>query len=370
MNMSNIDTAAREYASRPQDERFSSVEALVQHARDEQARSKEIIYPMSQLALTSDAGQVKLVSGKGTAQFSHWAFGQFCRAVGAPANYMRDIAPELAASCLNYSLSKTRQQDDAKMSLLVKAPNGNPSPVVRAVTTDSYTRLWDGDFYGPIVNTIMQHGDWKTPPTWDGKPAGAYRGDRDSFVILVNGGSIVEDPSLLNEEGDASKMFRGILLRNSEVGSASIVIEQILFRFICGNHMLWGAVSDRTYRRRHIGSTVNRDTIREIGKLAHEFSRQSAERDSAIIAALISHNIASDKDGVVKELRGMGLSKGDAEASFDECVKKEHASPMSYWGIAQGMTRVSQMAGYEDSRFIMDQIAAKVLLKGRQRVTA
>lgn len=404
MSMLNSQAASREYASRPADERYPSLDALVRAATNEKNLSAERTYNLKDLhvVVAGDLGDpadalsradriereqarqtLRLQSPKGEGKFTHWSFGQLCRTLGAPAGYLRELPPTIAADALNFGLQDSEAGTAA--NLLVKAPNGDPEPTIRACTSDSYGRLWDAELYGSVINQITRHDDrWQLPPTWSGEAAGAYRGDRDSFLVLVNGGSIVTDPSLrssapqpvmgpggvtLGTSSDGS-MYRGLLIRNSEVGAASVTIESILFRFICGNHMLWGAVADQTFKRRHFGSHVLRDTVREIARIAYQWTSASTQRDDAIIRALIDHEVAHTKEAVIDELRAIGATREQATAAYERCEQTESASPRSFWGAVQGLTRVSQDAGYQDERYQLDRIAASLLVKGRKLVAA
>lgn len=377
-----ITTAAREYASRPADERFPTVDAMIAAAEYDRVHSKEAQYNLKDLRIvptdlagvhTQAAGSdsLRLASPKGTAKFTHWSFGQLCRSLGAPAAYLRGLPPAIAADAMNFGLQDS--DTGTRANILVKANGGEPT--IRACTSDTYGRVWDADIYSATAKQVMSHdARWTTPPTWSGEPAGAYRGDRDSFLIITNGGSIVTDPSLSNstavprDGGDS--MYRGILIRNSEVGASSVVIETILYRYICGNHMLWGAVVDKQFRRRHVGSHVTRDVIREIANIAYRWTQRSESADTAIIRALIDHELAHTKEAVIDELKAIGMTKQDAEHAYQLCEEKEAVSPRSFWGAAQGITRMSQEASYQDDRYVLDQLAAKVLSKGRRLVAA
>jgi hypothetical protein len=394
----NIATAARQYASRPKDERFESLDAMIANAMTQRDHSTERTYNLKDLQFIatgadsrslpdsgapldgSAPGSLKIASPRGAANMTHWAFGQACRTLGAPANYLRSLPPAIAADALNFGIRDSAT--GTAVSLLVQAPNGTPEPTIRACTSDRYKRVWDAELYGAIAQTMTRTDDrWQLPPTWTGEGAGAYRGDRDSFLILVNGGSIVTDPSMRNTRGgfgnatggagvDPGSMFRGLLVRNSEVGASSITIEQILFEYVCGNHMLWGAVVDKTFRRRHIGDSVKRDSIREIADVAYRWTQRSASQDEALIKALIDHEIAHTPEGVADELKAMGATAPQAQAAVDHCAQYFTASPRSFWGVAQGMTHASQETGYQDDRLALDQLAAKVLARGRKLVAA
>lgn len=375
--MGTITAAASQYANRPQDERFPSVGAMLDHARHEKNLSRERNYPFADLTVKADGPELTLNSAAGTARFSHWGFGQLARIVGAPAGYLRDnLSPALAAQCLNEGM---RAKGNEQAKILVRAANGTPYPIVRALTTDTYARVWDADLYGAIVDQLQSKDDrWTLPPTWDGKPAGAYRGDRDSFLILCNGGSIVTDPSAgggfagLHNGHDVprSAMFRALLVRNSEVGASSIVIEQILYRFVCGNHNLWGAIVDQSFSRRHVGKTLNRDTMSEISRIAYSWANRSAGRDEAIVQSLIDHRVATTAEDVIAKLRSWGATEDQAISAIATCKETESADPLSYWGLAQGFTRDSQTAAYQDARYQLDKLAGLVLQRGARLVAA
>jgi hypothetical protein len=361
MNPTTIGTAAAQYANRPEDERFPSLDAMVQSAQYDKDHSKEVTYNLKELTAQPQGNDVVLASPKGTALFTNWSFGNLSRIVGAPAAYLRKLPAKLASDNLNFGLQSSIPGSTS--TLLVKANGGQPT--LRAASSETYGRVWDADLYAGVRDAIK--GDqWGLPPTWDGKPAGAYRGDRDSFLIYTNGGSIVTDPTA----GKDNQMYRGLLFRNSEVGAAAIVIEAILYRYVCGNHNLWGAVVDKSFRRKHVGVNALRDTIREVGRLARDWANRGAEADVALIRLLASRELASTEAGLIDELMAMGATKADAKAAYDKTIAFEGASPRSFWGIAQGLTRLSQDTSYQDERFELDKLAMQVLKKGRELVAA
>lgn len=381
----NIATAQSEYYKRPADERFSSLNELIQASETDRQMSHEAIYNLRDLRAVADTPIVSadpslprtplmLESPKGRASFTHYSFGQLARTIGAPANYLRGLPPSIAADCLNHGLHDAAPVGTTA-NMLIRDDPEQPFPTVRACTSETYGRLWDARLYGEIARHFgdgiqSNGGSWMTPPAWPGSlPSGNYRGDRDSFVIRVDGGSIVEDPSVIKRSGlggtaDGGQMFRGIMVRNSEVGHCSITIETVLYRYICGNHMIWGAIMDRQFRRRHVGKKITRDTMRELADMSYNFNKRSASQDEQIIRSLIDHEIAHTKEAVIDELRKMGATKEQATEAYATCEQKEQASPRSFWGVAQGLTRTSQESGWQDDRLALDQLAAQVLKKG------
>lgn len=384
--MLDAQMAARQYAVRPKDESFETIEAFLNDAIDDQEHSREVIYNLKDLRIVPREANghptIKLASPKGEATIGNWAFKAICRTVGAPAGYMGELPVNLTADCLNYGLQSSGVGTTA--NLLVRTPVNpaiDPLPFVRACTTEKYGRLFDAQYFGELKARMTDHdANWQPPMTWSGKRAGLYRGGEDSFVILTNGGSIVEDPTItrsgLSTTGgganvgnvDGRAMYRGIMVRNSEVGKCAITIEEILFRCICGNHLLWGAILGKQYRRRHVGKSVLRDTIREIQRIAFNWANQSTGRDNALIRGLIDHELAHTKEAIVDELKHMGATAAQALAMYERCEATEDVSPRSFWGLAQGATRASQDALYQNERYELDRLAAAVMARGAKLV--
>lgn len=363
----NLMTASTEYATRPADERFPTLDALTKAAEYDRDHSAERNLNLRDLRAVADGPRVMLESPRGRAQFTHWSFGQLARTLKAPADYLRTLPPTIAADAINFGLKDDARTEGKRANLLIKANGGEP--IIRAATSDTYGRVWDAELYGVLGRYFgdgakSTQGEWQSPPTWSGEAAGQYRGDRDSFVIRIDGGSIVGDPRGWSGGGNG-RLNRGIMVRNSEVGHCSISIELVLFDFICGNHILWGAVIDKTYRRRHVGVNAAGDAISELLKTARRYNARTASQDEQIIRTLTTHEIATTKEAVIDELKKLGYSKQDADDAYRTCETQDpNLNPRSFWGVMAGTTRISQESGHQDERLALDQLAAAVLKKG------
>jgi hypothetical protein len=53
------------------------------------------------------------------------------------------------------------------------------------------------------------------------------------FLFLVDGNRDLDDPTDTSHAG----VFRGFILRNSDVGAAALTLDVFLFRAVCGNHV-------------------------------------------------------------------------------------------------------------------------------------
>src|ERR1044072_4454187 len=82
---------------------------------------------------------------------------------------------------------------------------------------------------------------------------GGYLGDRDVFLFVVDGNRDLDDPTDTSHAG----LFRGFMLRNSDVGAAALSLDVFLFRAVCANHIIWGFHHVAGFRRRHIGASIH-----------------------------------------------------------------------------------------------------------------
>ena len=94
-------TAHREGASRPPDERYASVQALYDSARDRRVRTEEQTIDTVDLrteAVASDALALRDGSGRNGA-LTHWSFEQLAGIAAAPPRYLRTLPAAIACRC-------------------------------------------------------------------------------------------------------------------------------------------------------------------------------------------------------------------------------------------------------------------------------
>ena len=291
---------------------------------------------------------------------TNWAYSQLNRMAGAPAAYTQTLSHPLAAACINEGLAKATT--DPQRLFFRKGADGQLT--LRALTSDSYGRLFDADAISATMRLADRAG-LELPPVWEGGRGGAYRGERDSFVILTSGGSIVTDPTARSGNGD---MFRGLIIRNSEIGASAFEVITFLYRSICGNHLLFGAQLDQQRKRRHVGKFVAHSADQMLRDALRFFTRTESA-DLAIIDQLISKALGSDKQTVVDKGRAAGLTEQQAADAYT-AAEQYKSDPRSVWGYANGITRISQQTEYQNERLELDVLAARLMARHAQLVAA
>jgi len=253
--------AHNQWANRPSDERFLSLDSLFSHAVDTMNHSKALSVSSRSIAFEPTDNRSLVVKGPSNSFApSHWAFGQACARVGAPADYLRSLPAPMAADCLNYGFQYARDVQD--VGLLLHQNGGYPE--MRAMTGPNYGRVWDAevlrqlrDLFGDGVN-----GQWHIPGEFNKSApitkdnTTLYRGDRDMFVFLCDGEHDIEIPNRRN--GQTGRMQRGFFVWNSEVGHKPLGFGTFGFDYMCCNHIVWGVTGFEEIRIRHTSGAPDR----------------------------------------------------------------------------------------------------------------
>jgi hypothetical protein len=352
-------TAHREWATRPPDERYASVHALYEAARARRARIEERPIETGAFrteALDSDDLVIRESSGR-SAALTHWSFGQLATIASAPPSYLRTLPAEIASSAINYGLQQ-RRRDEHQLFIERAEPW-----TVHAITSPRYARVHHHELAGRVLDLMAQHPAWHLPLGYkDGEygaervPSGAYLGDRDMFLFLVDGNRDLDDPTDRTHAG----LFRGFILRNSDVGAAALTLDVFLFRMVCGNHIIWGFQHVAGFRRRHVGASIEQDWATSLDGVRNALDADTAN-DRTLLLRATTQELGPTRDAVLETaVRRLDLSQKQAAEAYT-LAEQHETNPRSIWGYVQGLTRLSQRTSWQDTRFVLDRAASRLL---------
>jgi hypothetical protein len=233
----------------------------------------------------------------------------------------------------------------------------NGGLVLRSALSPSCTRIWNYEITERLVDLMQREPEWTVPPAGGTQPSGLYASDHDMFAFLVNESRRIED-------GTEGGLARGFFVWNSEVGDASFGIMTFLYRYVCGNHIVWGAKDVKEVRIRHVGR-ADEKAFRQLSADLREYADSSVSDDEARIERAKTLELGDSKDVVLDRLFGMrslNLTRKALEEAYESTEQHpEDGSPRTVWGIAQGLTREAQKTPYADQRVKRDRAAGKVL---------
>lgn len=396
MTTTNLMTAHNNWASRPADERFESIDSLEAAATKKRINSVEANMLGANLKFEPVGDDGIIVKGKkAVADISHLAIRQIATDLSVPVGILdhEKLPTSMICDILNERVKRTYDPSD-EVKLLLDKPNDQFN--IRCVTSDSYTRFWD-DQTIPFMRKLEKNG-WSIPPARPAlqnqpgirkatkedvlklskvsaglainegdniAPAGLYMGDRDMFAFFVDDTNPVED-------GFGNPLMRGCFLYNSEVGTGSFKITTFIMQGVCGNHIVWGAQDIVQVNYKHVGQVHSR--IREAFD-RFTIPNRSWEKELRVINWMRTNTIGKNLEEVVDNVYNMRLSQSitkkvlsTAYSNAERTVEVDH-QPNTWFGIANALTRYSQTSGNADDRMALDIGAGKLFDKASRLAT-
>ena len=292
-----------------------------------------------------------------TAALTHWSFGQLATIAGAPPNYLRTLPATIASNAINYGLQRHRREQH-QLFVEQTAPW-----TVHAITSPRYARVHHDELAGRVLDLMAQHPAWHLPLGYkDGEfgaervPSGAYLGDRDMFLFLVDGNRDLDDPTDRTHAG----LFRGFILRNSDVGAAALTLDVFLFRVVCGNHIIWGFQHVAGFRRRHVGASIQDAWTISLDDVRAALDADTAT-DRTMLLRATTQELGPTRDAVIDAaVQRLDVSQKQAAEAYT-LAEQHETNPRSVWGYVQGLTRLSQRTPWQDGRFALDRAASRLL---------
>ena len=182
--MSTLTQAHHQWATRPEDERFTSLDAMLKKMTKQVELSREEVIDASKLVVqTVDDGRLMLDDGSQLLEPSAWAFDQLSYMAEAPAGYLRKLPASISAQALNHGL----KQHKGEVGILARGKAGlnqDGTGTLSAVTGPNYGRIWNRDVVKALRDRFDPHGGraaavHPTAARWRPRERRAARADPD-----------------------------------------------------------------------------------------------------------------------------------------------------------------------------------------------
>ena len=357
----NLTEASHEWATRPDDQRFLTLDELGDAVRQRRAEcwtkpvaTKELTVTVEAGSLLVDAGSypvgVRPLDEPAVMEPTHWSFSQLSTTAGAPAAYMRKLPPELAAINLQWGLDHGPERPNA---MVLGHRNGHQT--LRALTSTGYGRVWDEQVVDQIQQ-VNQDGRWVVPAASyaDANPLRAttlYASDRDIFIFLVDPQNPVE--------AAGETLYRGFFAWNSEVGAATFGLTTFLYRSVCDNRIVWGATNVNELRIRHTRGAPERFAHEGIRAL-RAYTEERTDRLSGAIERAQSFELGRGEGGWQNWLKDRGFQATVARRAVEN-ARAEQGEDRSLWDIIQGITASARSIQHTDTRVAVETQAGNLM---------
>jgi hypothetical protein len=368
-----IGRVSSEWFSRPDDERFLSLNDLADMVRRRSERSRTRVVESALIhveASRDNPERLALILPGDAAPVAptHWSFGQLASLVGAPAAYLRQLPAPLAGINLQYGLTSHRAEQ-------IKTFEGDEGRVeLRAVTGPDYGRIYDHELV-EAVQRIAGNGvgdtRWKVPGVLDWSTGiynpnvdvsrdttTLYASDRDVFLFLVDDRNPIEAGRLPNGEPDL--YFRGFYCWNSEVGAKTLGMASFYLRAVCQNRNLWGVEEFEEITIRHSKYAASR-FAHQAAPALQTFAESSPVPFLNGVKAARQRIVARNDEERGDFLRKRGFSKAEAGKIIEAVLTEEGRPPESILDFVQGITAIARRKQHQDARLDMEAKGKKLM---------
>lgn len=364
--MTTLTQASRQWATRPDDERFTSLYDLQDHVHAIRNKSMAGVVSSRNIEFRPDESDTMnglAVYGPNGHGYNptHWSFGQLASLAKAPAGYLRTLAAPIAADCLNYGMKFNREVEE--VGLLVYRDEEAQEFAIRAATGPNYGRIWNTQIADQLVQRFgdgVHDTDWRVPGEF-GRAVEVtkanttlYASDRDMFVFLADEKNKIEMPNRRN--GQPGMLSRGFFLFNSEVGSQSIGAAFFLFDYTCSNRMVWGAEQFKEIRLRHTKGAPDR-WLEQIQPVLVEYANAATKPILETIEAARSKRIEDAKSEFLSKRFTVSLAN-----AINAAHEREEGRPVeTLWDAVAGLTAHAKSVQWQDQRVALEREAGKLL---------
>lgn len=376
--MTTLTQANKQWATRPADERYTTLDALHDAVTKRWKHSVDDRVSMNNMHLEVN-GDIILVGTRGErAALTHWSAGQLCSRLGVPRDLLTKLDPSTASAVLNDRLPKSIAEGDVHGRQRVLLFDDNGRRVCRAFHGEVYDRVWDSQVTKTLVEYLPQ--GWRNPVAYAAgkfgaglEPSGLYAGDRDMFAFLIDGGDWREDqPNAGSFSVDGEQFNRGFFVWNSEVGAKTFGWTSFMFDVICGNHYVWGARNVEQFKARHAGRGASRGlyAFRRYLEVLNENATQEGFAE-AVRAAKAEIAVPVKGASAAKRIETLDLAftkfksnftKSEITLALDAMLREEKNVTGSRYDWLAGFTAVAREMKNADDRSALEVQASKVLL--------
>lgn len=372
--MTTLMECNRQWSTRPDDERFVSIDAMLAHYQHERDHSRAVVIDTGRIeaqpaaaGTTIDHKGLQIVGPSGTPYVpTNWAFRQLCQLasgpqdVGTPSGYLATLPSPIAADCLNYGLRFKRERSD--VGLLLRQANGGPGEL-RAATGPRYGRVWQAE----VLETLKRDLDpsWAVPGEF-GKAVAItkanttlYGSDRDMFVFLADEQNRIEIPGRRESATGSSltgSLARGFFLTNSETGKSKLKLCAFYFDYVCCNRFVWGVEGFQEVDIRHTAGAPDR-WLAEMQPALLEYANKGTAKLSDAIERARHAKIEEDLNTFLGSR--FGARKVPALVAVHEL---EEGRPIeTLWDAATAVTAYAKTVPWQDDRVELERAAGDLL---------
>lgn len=277
-------------------------------------------------------GKVGTVFDKGYETTDH-AINQLFRKLGMPSRYFKNLHDKGFYDLVNEHIVFNKGRFKDKNIMLRKAKFHNrgkyENEVIRAILSDSYSPL-DNKPLVKILQETLQNTNYKIT---------YYKNNWKTMMLRILFSDKADTVEV--EEGDV--LQTGILVVNSEVGTAGVLIAPTVLRLVCSNGLTaWNTIENDRYYKRHVG--LNRRKMLSFAQNAIISARKEALKRAKLLKNTSGQELPDDttKQEMIEEILDTNNIKKNIIEQAQEVIEERYSDRNDMYSVVNSITRVAR----------------------------
>lgn len=304
------------------------------------AKDINIITNKHKLSFTDD---IRLKARSRQFDITEHAFNQICSTIGIPSPYMKKCIDAGKTGLFKRNFTEwIKELEDAEKELTLRTNRG----VVRAIVSKSYV-AYDNDEVISDITAAISDSEVELVPV------GAYLSEDRMNLRLID----VSHPFYV--PGDASPMYCGINVVNSNIGTSSTTIKFFVYRQWCKNGCTVSEGGGTLYKQTHAGTQHKfmrrikfQAAIHEIDLLRKNVETFLKESQKKILSL-------EEMENMIEKMKKETTVSEKAAKSIIEVAEQKYGS--TKYGFINGITEVAQEYDL-DTRLQFENYAGKLIM--------
>lgn len=311
---------------------------LLNEAESFQSRCTDITSPIDSSKIRAKLEEFKPKFYYGGAEFSDYAFSQFCTKIGVPTIYMRNCVKEGFDTLAEVNLISWAEKFKSPL-VFRQYQDFKGKYTTRGVLSLRFSRYDLDEILTDVSETVPNFDERYQIKGWFFNPERFHMRWVDREKLPIPG----ED------------LYMGMSLDSSDVGRSNLRLSFMIYKQVCTNGLIVPKQIIQGYSKKHIG--ISEEAFREVLK----YNLTQMENSAVILTDTVTNAQEDfldkdllDKDKLTKYLSRHQITEKASEKVYD-LLEREEYEPTK-WGLINSITQVAQDYTLEQ-RLQMEQTA-------------
>jgi hypothetical protein len=367
---------SRQWASRPKDQRFVTLEEMRTMLDARSAKSSTIDLPIGRIRPELDSdGELGFEAEGKLFRPTNYSFQQLCRSIDVPSFFLTNTlkdAPWLVAENLRYGV-KAHPDQDKDVQFYVSGDN------LRAVTGPNYGRIEDREVLRAAMEAFAESGcNWQVPTAFarPGTPykcidpsleeTTLYASDRDMYLCLVDQENPIEAGFITDPRTGAripDLYSRGVIIKHGECGDRKGEIWSFLYRWICCNRSIREQKLLQKLSWRHTANVRDHFHSNVVPALQAFVNGSAAGVAGAIKSAREATVVRTVEESIPWMVETLKISADKATEVARIGLEEEGRPIETLYDVVQAVSAFARRMPHQDERVLVERQVGRLLDK-------